>query len=172
MTSQDQQTSIPGHALHEKGLQRQKSLGPLVSNQEERALLLPVINRGSTADFVPAFGLHRISLVRASGEAFKGRVFDALEGTRNSRPLGDQFCWHPVVPDIAPPSVGRPDPNRSWYVPVSDSTSTNDRVDRSVIDSLLDGEQLPMHSQAATVAHYYRSLSNQTGRYEAILNLD
>ena len=36
---------IPGHALHEKGLQRQKSVGPLVSSQEERALLVPVINR-------------------------------------------------------------------------------------------------------------------------------
>ena len=38
----------------------------------------PRINRGSTADFVPAFGLHRVSLVRASGEAFKRCVFDAL----------------------------------------------------------------------------------------------
>ena len=36
---------FPGHALHEKGLQRQKSVGPLVSSQEERALLVPVINR-------------------------------------------------------------------------------------------------------------------------------
>ena len=37
---------IPGHALHEKDLQRQKGAGPLVSSQEERALLVPVINRG------------------------------------------------------------------------------------------------------------------------------
>ena len=36
---------VPGHALHEKGLQRQKGVGPLVSSQEERALLVPVINR-------------------------------------------------------------------------------------------------------------------------------
>ena len=35
---------IPGHALHEKGLQRQGD-GPLVSSQEERALLVPLINR-------------------------------------------------------------------------------------------------------------------------------
>ena len=41
---------IPGHALHEKGLQRQKSFGPLVSSQHERALLVPLINRGQTAD--------------------------------------------------------------------------------------------------------------------------
>ena len=56
--------SVPGHALREKGLQRQKGVGPLVSSQEQSALLVPVINRlstavqprvnrGSTADFVP-----------------------------------------------------------------------------------------------------------------------
>ena len=39
---------IPGHALHEKGLQRQKGAGPLVSSQEERALLVLLINRGKT----------------------------------------------------------------------------------------------------------------------------
>ena len=36
---------IPGHALHEKGLQRQKGVVPLVGSQEQRALLVPVINR-------------------------------------------------------------------------------------------------------------------------------
>ena len=82
----------------------------------------PRINRGSTADFVPAFGLHRMSVVRASGEAFRRRVFDALEGTKDSCLPGDQFCWHPVLPDPAPPSAGRPDPTRPWYVPVLGST--------------------------------------------------
>ena len=37
---------IPGHALHEKGLQRQKGASPLVSSQERRALAVPLINRG------------------------------------------------------------------------------------------------------------------------------
>ena len=37
---------IPGHALHEKGLQRQIGVGPLVGSQEERALLVPLKNRG------------------------------------------------------------------------------------------------------------------------------
>ena len=40
---------IPGHALHEKGLQRQKGVGPLVSSQEHRALPVPRCNRLSTA---------------------------------------------------------------------------------------------------------------------------
>ena len=45
--------SIPGHALHEKGLQRQIGVGTLFSSQERRALAVPLINRGSTPDFVP-----------------------------------------------------------------------------------------------------------------------
>ena len=48
----------------------------------------PVINRGSTGDFVPPC-LHRISLVRASGEAFKRLVFDALESTMDLCFLGE-----------------------------------------------------------------------------------
>ena len=38
--------NFPGHALHEKGFQRQKGDGPLVSSQEQRALFFPVIKRG------------------------------------------------------------------------------------------------------------------------------
>ena len=43
---------------------------------------------------------------------FKRRVFDALEGTREACSLGGQFCWHPVLPDPAPPlrHAPRPDP--------------------------------------------------------------
>ena len=80
------------------------------------------INRLFAAGFVPAFGLNRISLVRASGEAFRRRVFDTLESTRDLCFTGDQFCWHPVLPDPAPPFAGRPDPTRPWYVRVLDST--------------------------------------------------
>ena len=36
---------IPGHALHEKGLQRHKGVVPLFGSQEQSALLVPVINR-------------------------------------------------------------------------------------------------------------------------------
>ena len=32
---------IPGHALHEKELQRQIDVGPLVSSQDRRALVVP-----------------------------------------------------------------------------------------------------------------------------------
>ena len=37
---------VPGHALHEKGLQRQIGVGTLVNSQQRRALAVPVINRG------------------------------------------------------------------------------------------------------------------------------
>ena len=36
---------IPGRALHEKGLQKQKGVGPLVSSEEQRALLILSISR-------------------------------------------------------------------------------------------------------------------------------
>ena len=38
--------SIPGHASHEKSLERQISVGTLVSSQEQIALLVALINRG------------------------------------------------------------------------------------------------------------------------------
>ena len=44
---------FPGHALHEKGLQRQIGVVTLVSSQERRALAVPRMNRLSTARFVP-----------------------------------------------------------------------------------------------------------------------
>ena len=40
---------VPGHALHEEGLQRQIGVGTLVSSQERRALFVPLINRWSNA---------------------------------------------------------------------------------------------------------------------------
>ena len=107
---------IPGHALHEKGLQRQgrrRSTGQQPRRKSARGPAdKPRMNRLSTGDFVPAFGLHWISLVRASGETFRRRVFDALGGTRVSCFLGELFCWHPVLPDPAPPPrrAPRPDP--------------------------------------------------------------
>ena len=69
------------------------------------------MNRSSTADFVPAFGLHRISLVRASGETFRHRFFDALGSTRDACFLGVLFCRRPVLPGRAPPPrrAARPD---------------------------------------------------------------
>ena len=36
---------FPGHALHEKVLQRQKGVVPLVGSQEQRALIVPLINQ-------------------------------------------------------------------------------------------------------------------------------
>ena len=101
---------IPGHALHEKGLQRQKSVGPLASSQERKALLVLVINRGVCS----SIGLHRVSFVRASEELFRTVVFDALEGTRDGFVLREQIRRRPILPGpprpAAPPCAARPDP--------------------------------------------------------------
>ena len=49
----------PSHALHEKGLQRQKGDGPQVSSQERRAAVVPRINRLSSAGQARILFLHR-----------------------------------------------------------------------------------------------------------------
>ena len=56
--------------------------------------------------------LHRISLVRASGETFWRLVYDAFKDTKEACFRGEQFCWHPVLPEPAPPlrRAPRPDP--------------------------------------------------------------
>ena len=61
-----------------------------------------MINNWSTADFVPAFGLHMISLVRASGKTFKQYFLDALEGAREACFLRELFCQRPVLTDPVP----------------------------------------------------------------------
>ena len=66
----------------------------------------PVVNRASCS----SIDLHTISLLRASGESFRRRLFDALEGAREARILGEQFCWYPVLPDPAPPPRRAPRP--------------------------------------------------------------
>ena len=78
---------FPGHALHEKGLYRQIAVGTLVNSQERRALAVPRINRGQTADepvvnrgFRSPTGLHGISFVRACEESFRTVVYGTLEG--------------------------------------------------------------------------------------------
>ena len=88
-----------------KGLQRQNvSVHWSAARNKERfssrgySAVQLRFNRG----FCSSIGLHRISLVRASGETRK-RVFDALEGTREACFMVEQFCWHPVLPDPAPP---------------------------------------------------------------------
>ena len=53
-----------------------------------------------------------ISLVRASGETFRLRVFDALEGARDAFLLAGMFSRRSVLPDHARPPrrAPRPDP--------------------------------------------------------------
>ena len=91
---------FPGHAVHEKGLQRQKGVGPLVGSQEQRALTTPRSNRG----FCSFIGLHRISLVRASGGTFRRRVFDVL-GSNCS--VGVPARPRPAAPPCAPTRPAR-----------------------------------------------------------------
>ena len=63
-------------------------------------------------------------------------------------------------------------PGLHGHSPRSAVFGMDDRLDGSVIDSLLDGEQLPMHSQAAGDAIYQRSLQIRREAMKAIVDLD
>ena len=127
-------TSIPGHALHEEGLQRQIGVGTQVSSQERRAAVFPRINRLSTdrqSRVCSSVGLHRISFVRASEDTFKTVTPDALEGKRAARLLGEPTRRRPVLPRPAlprRPAVHRSASTRPWYVRVLDSTGVMNEV--------------------------------------------
>ena len=101
---------IPGHALHEKGLQRQIGVVTLVSSQERRALAVPVINRLQTARQPRALFLQRFTYDFACS-CFWGEVqamcLRCLGGYEGRLSPG-----RTVLPDPAPPPrrAPRPDP--------------------------------------------------------------
>ena len=64
---------FPGHALHEKGLQRQKSAVPLVCSQEERALLVLSINLSNPKPVHTTGGSGRRA--RRSGRAGSSKIW-------------------------------------------------------------------------------------------------
>ena len=116
---------IPGHALHEKGLQRQIADGTLVSSKERRALLVPRINRGQTADeprfkwwstagFVPPLiyiGFPLFVLAKSRSEQLFTVPWRAIGtvGSRADRNVGTLFC--PASPRLAVRCAPcRPDP--------------------------------------------------------------
>ena len=74
-------------------------VGTLVSSQERRAAAVPRLNQ----TFCSSTDLHRISFVHASEETFRTVVFDALEGKRVGRLLGEPTRRRPVLPRPVPP---------------------------------------------------------------------
>ena len=118
--------SIPGHALHEKGLQRQKKRRSTVRQPGTKRASCPadepLINPWSTADLVPlsVYIRFRISMLleRRCGDVFsmplrKRLTFVSL--ANNS--VGTKSC--PIPPGR---SARRFDPTCPWYVQVLDST--------------------------------------------------
>ena len=117
--------NIPGHALHEKSLQRQEGDGTLVSSREQKALLVPVINRLSTAGFVPPSVYIGFRLFVLPGGC-SGQLSSMPWGARGTvassakKPVGVQPCR---ARSAQPPRRAPPDPTRPWCVRVLDSTN-------------------------------------------------
>ena len=74
---------FPGHALHEKDLQKQVGVGTLVNNQE-RTADKPVVNCG----FCSPIGLHGVSFVRVCKDTRRRSFFHRLEGERGCLLVG------------------------------------------------------------------------------------
>ena len=77
-----------------------------------------------------------------------------------------------ILTSIAATAAKNRRPGLNGHSPRSAVFGMDDRLDGSVIDSLLDGEQLPMHSQAATDARYQRALQIRQDAMKAIVDLD
>ena len=97
-----EQNFIPGHALHEKGLQRQMGAGTLVNSQERRAAVVPRFNRW----FCSPVGLHGNSCFRACRKTPRRVVYECLEGKRVGFILVGPTRRGPVLP--VPPSPAAP----------------------------------------------------------------
>ena len=114
--------------MHQNVLQRQNGVGPLVSSKEQRALLVPVINRRLTAGQPLILFPHSVYigfrlfvlLGKRSGDvsSIPWRVRGRLVSWANNF-VGIQSC--PTL--LRRPAV-RPDPTRPRYVRVLDSTGT------------------------------------------------
>ena len=94
---------VPGHALHEKGLQRQKNVSPPVRSQEQRAPLGPLINRLSTS-FQPVVN-RSLGYGPCGGSRYSWREplrMSAMEGASSMRPSPPCTSPHPTLPFPAP----------------------------------------------------------------------
>ena len=111
--------SVPGHALHEKGLQRQICVGTLLSNQERRAAVVLLVDRWlCSPSGLQGFRLFVLPETRSGGLStivwkVRGTVVSWADG-----PVGVPCC-----PSPPRPAVRHPDPTRPWYVRVLDSTN-------------------------------------------------
>ena len=103
-----------GHALHQEGLHRQKGVVPLVSNQERRALMAPVINRLATGR-QPFVLLHSIYIgcrLSVLPKILPGGLSSVHWGANVRCSLGrtDLPPSHPAPPHLAPLRPQAPPP--------------------------------------------------------------
>ena len=119
---------IPGHAMHEKGLQRQIAVGTLFNSQQRRALAVPRLNRWSTAGQPLVLFRHRFtwdflsSCLRRDVQNCCLRYPGGLEGRLPSGPTEMSAPWFAQLRPAPPSPVRCADPTRPLCVRVLDST--------------------------------------------------
>ena len=116
---------VPRHALHQKGVQGQKSFVALVSSQKQRAPLVLLMNRGSIAPQPPVVFRNRFTW----GFACLRFLKDVREDFVNAFEVrGTLVSWKNcsvgVLSCPSPPCrpAVRPAPTRLWNVRVLEST--------------------------------------------------
>ena len=106
---------FPGHALREMGFREQRSVGTLVSSQEQRAAVVLLTNRLSAAGQTLVFVLPSVYVIYplfVLPTMVQDSFFDPSAGKRNDCRLGETNCRPPVLPCHAVPrrsAVRRPD---------------------------------------------------------------
>ena len=119
-----------GHALREKGLQKQKGAGPMVSSREQRAAVVPPMNRASTGRQplvkrikVLSSSLYGMSFVRTFERTYLTIISGFLNRKKGGYLLGTR--WKIASPSArAPQRSAPPCRPRSWFVRVWDSTAS------------------------------------------------
>ena len=109
----DNQKSPDMPCMNEQGLQKQTSVGTMLSSQDRRALAVPPINRGSTAGqprvnrwSTADFALPSV-YIGFLFSCFRGDVQDSLFDSLGCKSegcfLAESTRGHPVLPSLAPP---------------------------------------------------------------------
>ena len=117
---------FPGHALREKGSQRQIDAGTLAQQPGTKSGRNAADKLRVKRGVCSPIGSNGVSFVRASRGTPRSVFFDRLGNKKAAYFLGEPTRRRPVLPVPAPPrrpAVRRPVPNRPLHIRVLGSTS-------------------------------------------------
>ena len=130
------------------------------------AFIMMVERYGASSRTAPIESPWQISMVERHG-GVNGEVIAMIVHSSGIRGKKET-----TLTTIAATAAKNRRPGLHSHSPRSAAFGMDDRPDGSVMDSLLDGEQLPMHSQAASDARYQRAFQIRQDAMKAIVDFD